>query len=270
MKRSCNRSLFPSRLPTSAASDQAGQYPPPSAIGKLFTLILFAGLLFVLPSCRKTTSGKGPVVKETRALSSFSAISFEIGQEFLFIPSDNSEVLIEAQRNIIDLIETNISNGELRIKVRNNTNLRAFEDIRITVRGPSVAALTILGSGNLEATRLSSSGQAKIAVNGSGEVRINEVAANDLSVRINGSGKIKVLSGSVDSEEVSISGSGEVDLVSLPARTAKTETSGSGTIRLQVSETLNVKIAGSGSVYYKGNPAVNTNIAGSGMVVRLD
>lgn len=235
----------------------------------IFTLLMLASLLFVLPSCRKVT-GKGPVVKETRAVGSFSEVWFEIGSEFRFVPSDNPEVVIEAQRNIIDLIETNISDGELRIKVRNNTNIRSGADIRITVRGPAVSAFTVNGSGNLEATKLSSADQASIRVNGSASVRIDEVVAETLSVRISGSGKIKVLSGSVDNEEVAISGSGDVDLSAVPVRTAATETSGSGTIRLQVSDALDVKISGSGSVYYKGNPSVNTNISGSGSVVRLD
>ncbi len=250
-----------------AASRQRG--PKRLVLRNCLALLMLATVLFSLPSCRKVT-GKGPVVKETRALGNFSEVSFEIGSELRFVPSDNHEVVIEAQRNIIEVIETNISENELRIKVRNGTSLRSNEDIRITVRGPAVSSFTVNGSGNLEASKISSPGEATIRVNGSGSVRIDEIDSDGLSVRISGSGKIRVLSGAVNNEEVSISGSGDVDLASVQARTASTETSGSGTIRLQVSDALNVKISGSGSVYYKGNPSVNTNISGSGTVVRLD
>jgi len=243
---------------------------PRIPVARFFTLLLLGGVLFTLQSCRKII-GKGPVVTETRSTGSFTEVWFEVGGDLRFVPSDDYEVVIEAQRNVIDVIETNISGGELKVKVRNGVNLRSREDIRVTVRAPFVSAFTINGSGDLDVPAIvSASGPASIRVNGSGSVRINEVDAEDINLRINGSGKIRALSGSVDHAEVSISGSGDVDLSAIQARTAATETSGSGTIRLQVSDELNVKISGSGSVYYKGHPSVNTNISGSGTVVRLD
>ncbi len=60
-----------------------------------------------------------------------------------------------------------------------------------------------------------------------------------------------------------------MDLVSLKGKSAYTNTSGSGSIKLQVSDNLNVTIAGSGSVFYVGNPIITTKISGSGTVVHL-
>jgi len=236
---------------------------------KISSALLIAAVCLSLGSCRKVI-GEGPVVSQTRSTADFSSVELGVPAEMIFIPSDHNEVVIDAQQNILDLIDTYVSGGELMIKVRNSVNFRARAGIRITIRAASMHGLTINGSGSITVAQPFQPDNLKLRVNGSGNISANNIIAGQLDVSINGSGKIEVLGGTVGHEDMSISGSGDIDLMGIEAESAATQTSGSGTTRVFVHQNLDVHISGSGNVYYKGSPTVNTHISGSGNVVKLD
>lgn len=236
---------------------------------KQFLTALLLGLILIgFNACRKVV-GKGPIVSETRVTGEFSEISFAVPGELTYIPSDDYEITIQAQRNILDYIDTYVSGDELKIKVRDNLSIRTSEDIRVTVKAPGVRSLAVNGSGNIKAMNDFVGNYLRLKINGSGKITVNRIEAEQLEARISGSGHMEAFSGFATHEDISIDGSGHVDLLDIDAQTAKTNISGSGTIRLYVTDELDVRISGSGDVYYDGDPSVDTHISGSGRVVRL-
>ena len=231
-------------------------------------LILLSGLLFTLNSCKKVV-GEGPVVSETRTTREFSEIDFGVPGEMVYLEAEETEIEIEAQRNIINAIETYVSGDELFIRVRDNTNIRSSENIKIIVRGPNVHSLSLSGSGNLLVPGDFSPADAQLRVSGSGNMMIESVNTGTLEARVSGSGSIKVSDGSATQEIISLSGSGEVDVLAIEGKMASTQTSGSGNIRVNVSDELDVKISGSGDVFYKGDPETNVSVSGSGKLIKL-
>ena len=232
-------------------------------------LSLVAGIaLLSLNSCEKVV-GDGPVQTETRTVASFNEIEFEVPGDLVFIEDDEREVIIEAQRNIIDVIQTYVSGSELRVKVKENTNIRSSKPIHITVKGPGVRSLKLSGSGNLTVPGTLAAADAKLRISGSGKMMVTKVEADHLEASISGSGDIDVIEGTVNSQDLNISGSGNLDLVEVLSKTTITQTSGSGTMKVNVSETLDTRISGSGDVYYKGSPAVTVSISGSGRIIKL-
>lgn len=230
--------------------------------------VLAAILLFTLNSCTKVI-GDGPVVTETRVVRDFSEIDFGVPGDMVFEESDDNEIEIQAQRNIIEVIETYISGDELKIRVRDGKNIRSSEDIRIVVRAKGIHSLALSGSGKLTVDQDFAPLHAKLRVSGSGKIQMKSINCNDLEARISGSGSIEVNDGVVDHEDISISGSGDVYLQPVIAKRATTQTSGSGNIRLHVTDEVDVRISGSGDVFYEGNPVVNVSVSGSGRLVKL-
>jgi len=230
--------------------------------------LLFVSILMSLQSCRKVI-GDGPVVTETRTTRTFSEVDFGVPGEMIFEEADDVDIIIEAQRNIIDVIETYVSGNELRIRVRDNRHIRSSEDIRIIVKAPGVSSLAVSGSGRLDVPGLLAATHTSLRVSGSGRLMVQDIDTDDLDTRISGSGSIEVLTGNAEREEISISGSGDVNLLGVTCRSAETQTSGSGNIRLHVLEELEVRISGSGDVFYQGNPSVNVSVSGSGKLVKL-
>ena len=235
---------------------------------KFLAIALTSSVLFGLFSCSKVI-GDGPIVSETRVTREFSEVDFGVPGEMIFENAEEPEVIVEAQRNIIDVIETYVSGDELKIRVRDGKNIRSAEDIRVIVKGPGVYSLGVSGSGRMTVQEEFDPLFATLRVSGSGKIRMNEINSEELEARISGSGSIEVEGGNVDIERINISGSGDVYLQPVVAKRASTQTSGSGNIRLHVTDELDVRISGSGDVFYEGNPHVDVSVSGSGRLVRL-
>ena len=235
---------------------------------QFLTVVVIAVAIFGLYSCNKVI-GKGPIVTESRTTAGFTAIRFDLPGELQLIPSEDYEIIIEAQRNIIDVIDTYIGDGELKVRVPHNTNLSSHEEIRVIVKAPSVNSLNLNGSGNVNALQTFSGVKTKLKISGSGRMTINRIETEELETVISGSGNIEVLGGATDELKVTISGSGHVNMLNATSRLATTNTSGSGSIKVFVTDELDAKISGSGDVFYKGDPVTNVVISGSGRVIKL-
>ena len=234
---------------------------------KINLFLLSVITLFSFYSCRKVV-GEGPIVSEIRNTSNFSSIESGIPGVVYYTPSNIYRVEIQAQRNILEVIQATVVNNELRIKVKNNTSIR-HSDIVVNVSAPDVSALTVSGSGELKVLQPYSPANTRLWVSGSGAITISQLQTGDIDAGVSGSGDLRVLSGNANRESIVVSGSGKVDFEGIIAHSASTTTSGSGSIRLHVLDDLDCKISGSGEVMYKGNPKIKSSISGSGKLVRL-
>ncbi|RYY83445.1 MAG: DUF2807 domain-containing protein [Chitinophagaceae bacterium] len=228
-------------------------------------LILLCTIALLFSSCRKVI-GDGPTITDSRSVSTFDALDISVSADVDYTPSTNSNVTIEAQRNILDVIETFVQSGRLRIKFRDRVNVRGHERIRIHVSGPDLRAISLSGSGNTNVNGTMNSNSLALEVSGSGNLFLSGAQTDVISARVSGSGSIRVASGSANRADIHVSGSGDVDMSPMQAQVAETHTSGSGTIRLKVQQRLEAHVSGSGNVWYLGQPQVTTHISGSGSV----
>ena len=232
-------------------------------------ILLAAATLCSFSSCKKV-EGEGPVETESRSVSNFSGIAANIGGTVYFSQAPEFKVELSAQRNMLNLIETDKAGNDLILKFKNGVNVGHHTDIRVHISAPSLENLQLNGSGKVHVTGDFVANQFNAALNGSGNLLIDNLRINDLLTSgVNGSGNIRVLAGTVDTENVKIIGSGNVDLSAVKATTSIAKISGSGTIKLNVVKNLDVTVSGSGNVFYYGNPVINTHIFGTGRVVRL-
>lgn len=217
-------------------------------------LVLLA-LLFALPllACSfsvdrfetKTVEGSGVIARETRPLKGFDAIRL-LGSADVYVSFGEEEsVVVEADDNILPLVETGVRGGALVIDLKSNTSISTMNPVQVTVTMKSLKGVSLPGSGNITIVGLD------------GE-------AVDLDLP--GSGNITA-EGAADTVNVRMSGSGNISCDKLQARSAQVRLNGSGNITVFADETLDVNLRGSGNVYYHGEPAqVNTSIPGSGNV----
>ncbi len=228
-------------------------------------LLFFPFLLLFLNACKKV-NGDGPVVTENRSTGDFTGIHFELPGTLYYESGAEPGIEITAQRNIINVIETYVSNDELKIRLKDHTVIHSHESIEVRVKSPQIGSLHLSGSGAMKLLQPVSASRLWVESSGSGDVEIGHLTATELETRISGSGRISVVNGSADKVKFKISGSGKVEASGLEARQGFTETSGSGDIRLWVTEYLESRISGSGNVWYKGNPQVKVDVSGSGKV----
>lgn len=222
-------------------------------------------------SCKKhlfnSIKGKGETVTETRGLSGFNKISLDIDADVYYTQDSVYYVEISAQQNVMNVITTEISSGELEIDSKKW--IRKHNGIKIIVHSPDLYSLDISGSGNIESASAISTSTLELNVSGSGNISLASVNSAELEAKISGSGNISASGGVVTNQKLTISGSGNVEMTGLSANHSDAKISGSGNISVWALDQLKATISGSGDVRYKGNPAVNTTISGSGSVIHI-
>lgn len=228
-----------------------------------FMAAILIGLSF--PSCTKI-SGEGPVMSETRSVADFKSIRSGMSGD-VFIRQDSIfKVEVRGQKNILDVLNTTVSGGELKIDFDHNVSIRNNERVEVYISCPDISGIALSGSGNISTTNNISPAAISVSVSGSGSVNMPSLNTSSLFAKISGSGDISILNGTAPALETEISGSGSMDLLGLQSANATVKITGSGDTKVNVSEQLNVKITGSGDVYYKGRPGVSSSISGSGKV----
>lgn len=236
---------------------------------KNFHLALCIILVFISSSSCKKVTGRGPVVTEGRQVASFDGVDLRMSANVFFTQAANYRLELQAQENILDEIETAIINNKLVIRTRRtDTRFRTNDGIQIFVSGPNVWSFTVDGSGYLEVQNPITPANLKLWVEGSGNIKVNDVTTTEVNTWVEGSGMIAINSGSANKVNAIVEGSGLIDTKGLMVKDAEAKVIGSGNISLFATRNLFADISGSGTIYYKGLPSVTKHISGSGSVVQ--
>src|SRR4051812_43408697 len=177
---------------------------------KFLVFIALATVFFT--SCDKVV-GEGAVTTTDRTVAPFSAIEVSVPADIYYYTGTEYKVQIEAQQNITDLIESNVSGSTLQLRFnRNNVNIKS-NVVRINVTSPNVNSIRISGSGNFYVPAGIEADHFQLSLSGSCGAEIESLIANSFASSISGNGHIRVKQGSAQNVEVEISGSGNVDML---------------------------------------------------------
>lgn len=231
-----------------------------------FLMIAFTGLYST--SCSKV-DGKGDVVAQERSVSGFTGISLSIDATVNFSAGTSDICTVYAQDNLQSIIETNIENGVLVIKLQHNKKLGSHQPITINITATNISSLEISSSGTISGLTPWTPQNCNLNISGSGSINLPYVNTSSLTANISGSGDIVVTGGTAVNEQLTISGSGNINVQGVVADNVTANISGSGDISLFAALTLNATISGSGNIRYLGNPVIVTHISGSGSVTPI-
>lgn len=206
--------------------------------------------------------GSGNVETITRSIEPFHSLDSRISGN-VFIEQGNSSLRIEAEDNILPLLETSVENGVLVINAKKC--IRPQKTIKIYAGMEEVRSLSLSGSGDIIGTTPIDSENLDLAITGSGNIKL-ETNASSLKSLISGSGGV-LLKGNASSHEINIEGSGSVDAPELRTEMTRVSIRGAGNANVYADRKLDTNISGSGNVFYGGDPdECNTQVSGSGKV----
>lgn len=233
-------------------------------------LLLLASAL-VLPSChisgQERVRGSGNVAKEERNVGTFKSVDLRGSIDVYLTQGPAKSAVIEADDNIVPLIELVKEGDELVVRLKKNTSISTHKDMKVYLTTPEIENVRVSGSGDIKfQNKLSNNNGMKVSVSGSGDL---EGALNAPSIKANiaGSGNIE-LSGETKELEINIAGSGNFKAKELLSENATVGITGSGNADVHASMKLNANIMGSGDVHYKGSPQVSSKVVGSGSVAK--
>ncbi|HEX4027152.1 MAG TPA: DUF2807 domain-containing protein [Rhizomicrobium sp.] len=108
----------------------------------------------------------------------------------------------------------------------------------------------------------------KLAIGGSGDMDLDQITAREARANIGGSGTIRA-KGAIDDIRIVIGGSGRADFGAVTAKNADVRIGGHGDVDIAPSEVAKISIGGSGDVTLHSNPKeLETHIGGSGQIHR--
>lgn len=231
--------------------------------------ILTLGCL-VLFSCASNVM-TGQTVKETRSVSAFSGVALAFSGDVYITQGAVQKVEIEADKNTLEIIETEVENNVLVLKTKNG-HWRDLGQIKAFITMPDIGELSVSGSGDMICETLVKTDEIDIKVSGSGSVRMRKLESREVNATITGSGDITLSGSSADQGELDavITGSGNFNAEEFPFAEVSVQITGSGSARVNALKELETMITGSGSVLYKGNPKISANATGSGRTRSLN
>jgi Putative auto-transporter adhesin, head GIN domain len=128
-----------------------------------------------------TVAGSGAVTSQVRPVSGFSRVSLSGVGDLSITQGATESLSLEAEDNLLPLLETVVSNGLLELRVKANSTLQTTKPIKYTLVVKSLSALSVSGVGNVTVGALDVP-TLDVQLGGAGKVKISSLKAQVLKV----------------------------------------------------------------------------------------
>lgn len=224
---------------------------------KITVLIsIYLALLFTTTSCFVDgvigIRGNRNVVSEERSIrSDFEIINVQQGINLTITQGKPTDIRVEADENILDLLITEVKNNELNIYFEKNVNQAKARNVYLTTENISKikasSGASVKSENTIQATSLylnSSSGSTmKIHAN-----------ANDINSESSSGSSIK-LYGKCNTFTANSSSGSSINAQELKTVNAIAKVSSGASIDVNVTDKLTAKASSGGDIDYEGNPS---------------
>jgi Putative auto-transporter adhesin, head GIN domain len=224
--------------------------------------IVWAASAFLLFSCASfadSVRGSGRVQRETRVMGEFHGVAVGGGIRSV-VSIGKQRVEVEADDNILPLVETIVKDGVLVGRFKPHNSLTSESAVIIHVTIPEATVLEASGGARIDA-ELSPTEELRAEASGGGEVHMRGVSVKRFDGEASGGG-VLAAQGSADEVDLELSGGARLDGFKFQARKARVEGSGGGTARLAVSDSVRGDLSGGTSLVVRGNPHARVHTSG--------
>jgi hypothetical protein len=213
--------------------------------------------------------GSGVPIVEGRDCTGFDGlqVSHAIKAEVEVEVGADFDVRVSGDDNIVPLVETDVLDEELRVRLRPNTRVKCATPLEITIQMPALRDVDVSGassviiSGDVDMQSVEASGASKVVA--------ANVTAGDLDVDASGASRIE-LAGTCESITADASGASTIDLKGLSSSTVAVDCSGASSLHAGITESLSGGASGASTVTYAGETDVAVSTSGASAVKTRD
>ncbi len=226
--------------------------------------IIFAILILIGTTWQTTEAQirRDNIVLEKRDITAFNELDVAGAFTIHLIESQEPFLEIEADRNVLERITTEVRNGRLYITLK--SGIKAVRAITVHLGVQELNEIKLAGAVNLKSDVPLRTEELEMKI--SGAVRTEfELIANTVDVKVAGAASV-FLSGKVDNAKFVLEGAGKLVAPDMLAQSMKLKVSGAGRARVHVLDELNVRVSGAALVKYQGNPEVDKDVSGAASV----
>jgi hypothetical protein len=212
-------------------------------------LLIFLTLLF-FQSCMYSRGDFGPRTEELRKVGNFTALKVTSGIDLTLIQGDRAEVVIIASEDMLENVESEVVNNELRLSVDGSWfNLNGVE-ARVTF--VNLDKLDISAGSDVESENLLKFRDISIEASSGSDLKLN-MEASEVELRVS-SGSDASLSGSAGRLFAKASSGSDINAFDFEVKNAVLELSSGSDVKVWVTGSLEVDASSGSDVYYKGDP----------------
>jgi Putative auto-transporter adhesin, head GIN domain len=226
--------------------------------------ISFVAIVCFLSSCMFSKKGSGNIVTNTRTVSAFTDVAVSTSIDVDVQQGAETSVIVEADDNIINLIETKVVNGELKIGLKGGTNIRNAT-LKVHVVSPLYKSFSSSSSSEIIGkTTITSLNKINVKASSSSKIEL-QLEAPSIEVKASSSADIDV-EGRTKDLNVDASSSASIIANNLKAENVTAEASSSSDISIFASVKLQAKATSSADIIYTGgvvNAEVKTSSSGT-------
>ena len=234
------------------------------SIKLLLTLLIVFFIGYTSAQLNRTIKSNGKETTETRSIGPYDIISVHGNMDITLVVGSEGNITLKGEENILEYIEVTNTNGNLRIKTKDNINIRPSWEKGIYIEVPiqEVNKILLSGSGEITGKLTLKTEKLKLSVSGSGDIKI-AADATVIKATISGSGDIDII-GKAAEFDASVTGSGDIDAAQLSVTQTTANITGSRDIKIHAKDQLTVKIVGDGDVKVnKDVTTINKKVVGS-------
>lgn len=224
-------------------------------MGTIAKLIVTAILSLLLNSCMfdMGVRGNGNVATENRPVSeSFNAIEVSRGLDVFITQGSSESVTVEADENLLNIIETSINNGVLKVTACQNISHAASRKIFVTAK--TIQSISASSGSDVTATNQIQTDHLELGTSSGSDLNL-KVQANSISAR-SSSGSELDLEGSVNNFSATASSGSSIDAEKLIAINSQVKASSGSGITVNTQKKLTAKASSGADVKYIGNPEI--------------
>lgn len=232
---------------------------------KLLSFLLAA--LFLLSSCHMIR-GSGNIITEKRATGEFNGISAGGDFEVEFTNGPVTEVIVEADDNIMSYIETRVSGGILKIRTR---DLNSYSNVhmKILISAPLISDVKVSASAIF---------LAKDLMKCKGELTFNASSAASITAEVDApvvetnasSGATISIAGKTKTHTAESSSGASLKTADLLSEVTEVKASSGATAKVHASIKIIAKASSGATIHYFGGASVDKTVSSGGTVVKGD
>ncbi len=227
-------------------------------------LTSFICTIILLSSCHDIdVDGSGNVIKEKRSAGSFTGVSASNGIE-VEVMNGEFAVVVEADDNLQQYIETTVSNNTLRVRIKDNVDFNNSH-VKVFVSAPVISRLSASSAGEIGVKGVLA-GPEKITLNSSSAAKIDvAVDAPSVSADASSSGEITI-KGRTKEFRCELSSAADINAGELLSEVTEVEASSAAEAHVHSSVSLKATASSGANISYRGGGATEIHKSSGGGV----
>lgn len=234
-------------------------------IMKVTLFVVMGMLLSINQGSAQRINGNGHVVKQERDIGTFHAISVSSAFEVFLTQGNTEELVIEADENLMDYIETKIVGGTL--KIFTHGNIVKTTEMKVYLTFKDIGKIKISGAVDLEGQNAMRFNELEIDASGASEIDL-KIEAKELYLDLSGASEIE-LHGKVERVKIDCSGASDLDAEGLEVDYLELDASGASKLIVFVTQKLVLDVSGASTIRYKGDPTIEVDSSGASTVRKI-